>query len=66
MNILEMLGFPGQTRAPNTIDLRNQWSRYAIDAQMNGQQPIPFEQWAQQMYPERKILNQKPQGLLGQ
>ena len=63
--IMAMLGFPGQARAPNTVDLRNQWMRYASEAQMNGIQPLEFEQWAQQNYPDRKIINQ-PQGLLNQ
>jgi len=58
MQLLKMLGFPGQARAPNTIDLRNQWARYATEAQMNGQAPVPFEQWAAQNHPTVQILNQ--------
>ncbi len=53
--------FTGQNRAPNTIQLRNLYNNYAIDAQTNGKAMLPFEQWAEQYYPNQKILTQNNQ-----
>lgn len=53
--------FSGQNRAPNTIQLRNLYSKYAIDAQTQGKDMLPFEQWAAQYYPNQKILTQYSQ-----
>ena len=50
--------FSGQNRAPNTLKLRNIYNNYAIDTQTQGQAALPFEQWAAQYYPNKKIMNQ--------
>lgn len=47
----------GQNRAPNTIKLRKAYNDYAIEAQSNGQTPMPFEQWAKINYPDMQIVN---------
>lgn len=52
-----------QVRAPNTLQLRNIYGKALIDAE--GNLP-PFEEWVRINYPDMKILNQQPQGLLGQ
>lgn len=49
----------GQGRAPNTLQLRNMYSEYAIQQQSAGQQPMDFETWAGQMFPGKQILNQQ-------
>lgn len=48
----------GQGRAPNTISLRNQYNDYAIGMQEQGQEPMGFEEWAGQNFPDQPILNQ--------
>ena len=48
----------GQNRAPNTISLRKMWGDYAIEEQSQGRDPLRFEDWAKQNYPDMKILNQ--------
>lgn len=48
----------GQGRAPNTLQLRNLYTNYAVEAQSQGQQPMDFETWAMQNFPEKPILNQ--------
>jgi len=64
----QIMGLLGQFqgRAPNTISLRKEYGRLMAEAQMNGQGLPPFEQWVAENYPDMKILNQQPQGLLGQ
>ena len=42
------VGSGAAQQAVNTVDLRKQYNDYAIDAQSNGEQPVPFEQWAAQ------------------
>lgn len=49
----------GQNRAPNTISLRNQYNEYAVQMQSQGQEPLGFEEWAAQNFPDQKILNQQ-------
>ena len=48
----------GQGRAPNTVKLRAQYNKYAIKEQEDGKEPMKFEQWAKENYPDMKILEQ--------
>lgn len=48
----------GQGRAPNTVKLRAQYNKYAIAQQESGQEPMSFEAWAKENYPDMKILEQ--------
>ena len=33
-----------------TVQTRNEYDRYVVDAQSNGQQPVPFEQFQMMKY----------------
>jgi hypothetical protein len=57
-NYLQTVLSQGQGRAPNTIKLRKNYNAYAVEAQSNGEQALPFEEWAKMNYPDMKILSQ--------
>lgn len=52
----EKLGLGGKPdRGPSVYGLRDEYQRYALDAQMNGEQPIPFGEYVRQ-----KQMNNQP------
>jgi len=57
-NYLQNAMNQAQGRAPNTIKLRQMWTDYAANEQANGNEPLRFEDWARQNYPDMKILSQ--------
>ena len=42
------IGSGAANNARQTINLYKMYQQYAIEAQSNGQAPIPFEQWSAQ------------------
>lgn len=46
----------GQGRATNTIKLRNEYTRWVINRQSEGLDVLPFEKWAAEFHPDKKIL----------
>lgn len=48
----------GQGRAPNTIKLRAEYNKYALEQQENGEEPKKFSEWAKENYPDMKTLEQ--------
>lgn len=54
-------GMAGQ--AADTSKLYPQYQQYAIDAQSQGEQPVPFEQWASEFMGQGQMPQQQgPQG----
>lgn len=56
-------GMAGQ--AADTSQLYPQYQQYAIDAQSQGEQPVPFEQWAAEFMGQGQQAQQQPQGPQG-
>jgi hypothetical protein len=51
----EKTGF-GQGRAPNTVKLRNEYTKARLEAETEGKPIEPFVEWAKKNYPDVKIL----------
>lgn len=48
----------GQNRAPNTIKLRNEYTKFKVDQETEGNSVPKFEEWVKEKYPDKKILVQ--------
>lgn len=48
----------GQSRAPNTVELRKKYTEYLAETMGKGETPDEFETWAKKNFPDQKILNQ--------
>jgi len=57
-NYLQTAMNQSQGRAPNTLKLRNAYNSYVLGEQEIGNEPLRFEAWAKQNYPDMKILSQ--------
>lgn len=44
-------------RAPNTIELRNEWGREKIRIETEGGTIEPFQKWAKKNFPHKPILD---------